>query len=405
MDRIGGVILAAGRGERMGARLNKAWLPLGDRPLLLHSVLVFEAAPLVDAYVVVAPPEEAAFCRVLLEPYGLRKLAAVTPGGAVRQESAAAGVRALPGDCGLVAVHDAARPLLSAELLEGALRRARDLAGPGVVVAVPVRDTVKMVAGDGRITGTPDRSGLWAAQTPQIFRRGVLLRAYEAAERDGFQGTDDASLVERLGLPVEVYRGSHTNFKVTTPEDLRIARVILEQGAASGAGAPAPADGRSRTGLRAGIGYDVHRFDPARPLLLGGVEIPGAPGLAGHSDADAALHALMDACLGAAGMRDIGHHFPPGDPCWKDAPSLALLACVRSSLAAAGYAVCQVDLVIAAEAPRLAPYLDEMRQRIGAVLGIQESAVGIKATTAEGLGFVGRKEGVAAWAIATIIKT
>jgi len=414
-DRVGGVILAAGRGERMGAHLNKAWLPLGDRPLLLHSILVFEAAPLVDAYVVVAPPEEMAFCRVLLEPYNLKKLAAVVPGGAARQESAAAGVRALPEDCGLVAIHDAARPLLSAELLEGALRRARELAGPagdgrtpdgtGVVVAVPARDTIKMVERDGSIAGTPDRSGLWIAQTPQIFRRRVLLQAYEAAEQDGFQGTDDASLLERLHLPVEVYQGSYTNFKVTTPEDLRIARVLLEQGAASGEAAPAGqrvADGRSPAGLRAGIGYDVHRFDPDRSLLLGGVEIPGAPGLAGHSDADAALHALMDACLGAAGLPDIGHHFPPGDPRWKDAPSLALLACVRNILAAAGHAVGQVDLVIAAEAPRLAPYLDQMRQRIAAVLGIPASAVGIKATTAEGMGFVGRQEGIAAWAIATL---
>ena len=154
--------------------------------------------------------------------------------------------------------------------------------------------------------------------------------------------------------------------------------------------------------MRVGIGYDVHPFDPGRTLVLGGVEIPDGPGLAGHSDADAALHALMDACLGAAGLRDIGHHFPPGDPRWQDAPSLALLAGVRSILAAAGYVVCQVDLVIAAEAPRLAPHIEAMQQRIGAVLGIPAGNVGIKATTAEGLGFVGRREGIAAWAVATV---
>ncbi len=454
MDKVGGVILAAGRGERMGAPVNKAFLPLGDRPLLLHSIITFEAAAVVDAYIVVAPPEETAFCRALLAPYGLQKLVAVVPGGLSRQASAAAGVQALSEEFGLVAVHDAARPLLSVELLEGAVKRAAaagrpDLPvgrqGAAVVVAVPVKDTVKMVDSSGIVRETPVRDGLWIAQTPQVFQRDLLLRAYAEAERDGFSGTDDASLVERLGVSVEVYRGSYDNFKVTTPEDLRIAQAILgrragrglvhdwptptgwwgahnvryahnQDGAAPGSPAPDAAawDGPDTTGsldsspvapaapLRVGIGYDVHHFDSGRPLFLGGVKIPGSPGLAGHSDADAALHALMDACLGAAGLRDIGHHFPPGDPQWKDAPSLALLADVRSILAAAGYMVSQVDLVIAAETPRLAPYIEAMQQRIGAVLGILPGNVGIKATTTEGLGFVGRKEGIAAWAVATI---
>jgi 2-C-methyl-D-erythritol 4-phosphate cytidylyltransferase/2-C-methyl-D-erythritol 2,4-cyclodiphosphate synthase len=431
LDKIGGVILAAGRGERMGASLNKAFLPLGDRPLLLHSIATFEAASLVDAYIVVASPEEIAFCRVLLAPYSLQKLVAVVPGGLSRQESAAAGVRALPEEFGLVAVHDAARPLLSVELLEGAVKRAAAAGYPdlrvrcpevAVVVAVPVKDTIKMVDSTGLIRETPVRDGLWTAQTPQIFQRDLLLRAYAEAERDGFSGTDDASLVERLGVPVAVYLGSDDNFKVTTPEDLRIAQMILGQRsrqagllspapAAPGSGAaspvlrPAATPGRPLVGacVRMGIGYDVHPFDPGRSLVLGGVEIPEGPGLAGHSDADVALHALMDACLGAAGLRDIGHHFPPGDRRWKDAPSLALLADVRSILAAAGYLVSQVDLVIAAEAPRLAPFIDMMQRQVGAVLGILPGNVGIKATTSEGLGFVGRKEGICAWAVATIV--
>jgi 2-C-methyl-D-erythritol 4-phosphate cytidylyltransferase/2-C-methyl-D-erythritol 2,4-cyclodiphosphate synthase len=368
LDKVGGVILAAGRGERMGAPLNKAFLPLGDRPLLLHSIITFEAASVVDAYVVVAPPDEVAFCRVLLAPYGLQKLMAVAPGGGVRQSSAAAGVRALP-DFDLVAVHDAARPLLSVGLLEGAVRRAAAAGCPGaLVVAVPVKDTVKVVDSSGMVRETPARDGLWIAQTPQVFRRDLLLRAYDEAERSGFAGTDDASLVERLGVPVEIFQGSYDNFKVTTPEDLRIARAILEAKGTS----PCFQGGAS---VRVGIGYDVHPFEAGRPLMLGGVEIPAGPGLAGHSDADAALHALMDACLGAAGLRDIGHLFPPGDPQWKDAPSLALLAGVRSKLADAGYTICQVDLVIAAETPRLAPYMDSMQQRIAALQGIAAWAV------------------------------
>ena len=423
MDKVGGVILAAGRGERMGAPLNKAFLPLGDRPLLLHSIFTVEAAAVVDAYLVAVYPDEVAFCRALLAPYGLQKLVAVIPGGSSRQESAAAGVRALR-DFGLVAVHDAARPFLSVELLEGAVRRAAAAGSPdlragrqgaAVVVAVPLKDTVKMVDSSGTVRETPARDGLWIAQTPQVFQRDLLLRAYAEAERDGFTGTDDACLVERLGVPVAVYRGSDDNFKVTTPEDLRIARAILEQrsqpdflapDAIARGGGKAPVSPVAQVApappFRVGIGYDVHRFDPGRTLFLGGVEIPEGPGLAGHSDADAALHALMDACLGAAGLRDIGHHFPPGDQQWKDAPSLALLADVRSILAASGYLVCQVDLAIAAETPRLAPYIDAMQQRIAAVLGILPGKVGIKATTNEGLGFIGRREGIAAWAVATI---
>ncbi len=431
MDKVGGVIVAAGRGERMGAPINKAFLPLGGRPLFLHSVLTFEAAPAVDTYVVVSHPEDAAFCRALLAPYGLRKLVAVVDGGAIRQESAAAGVRSLPDVCCLVAVHDAARPLLSLELLQGAVERARDgsrssspgtgpaTLGAALVVAVPAKETIKLVDESGQVRDTPDRRRLWAAQTPQIFRRDLLLRAYAEAERDGFVGTDDASLVERLGAPVEVYQGEYGNIKVTTPEDWRMAQALLEQRAlvvpvsaergfvpaAAAVAAPGSvASGLARpASVRVGIGYDVHPFDSGRPLFLGGVEIPEGPGLAGHSDADVALHALMDACLGAAGLRDIGQHFPPGDPRWKDAPSLALLASVRSMLEAAGYTVNQVDLAIAAETPRLAPYVERMQQRIGVVLGIPPGNVGIKATTSEGLGFVGRKEGIAVWAIATVV--
>jgi 2-C-methyl-D-erythritol 2,4-cyclodiphosphate synthase len=383
----------------------------------------FEAAAAMAAYVVVAHPAEAAFCRALLATYGLKKLAGVVAGGGVRQESAAAGVRALPDDCSLVAVHDAARPLLTPELLEEALETAGRLQeasgypvarpdghpgyhpGAALVMAVPARETIKLVDSNGLVRDTPARSEVWVAQTPQIFQRELLLQAYAAAERDGFEGTDDASLVERLGITVAVCRGSYDNIKVTTPEDLRTAAAILERRRSLGRQENRPfASLASPPAVRVGIGYDVHACSPDRPLMLGGVEIPDAPGLAGHSDADAALHALMDACLGAAGLPDIGHLFPPGDRLWQDAPSLALLATVRSRLADAGCTVCQADLVIAAEAPRLAPYIEMMRQRIAAVLGIPPGSVGIKATTGEGLGFIGRREGIAAWAVATVLQ-
>lgn len=388
--------MAAGRGERMGAPVNKVYLPLGDRPVICYSIAVFEESPLISCYVVVARPEEISFCRTLLAYLNPKKLAAVVPGGERRQDSVLAGLRALPGDCALVAVHDGARPLLQREVLEGALHRAG--ASGAVVVGVPVKDTIKLCDDQGRVAATPERRRLWQAQTPQVFGRQLLERAY-AAFGDGAV-TDDASMVERLGVAVELFPGGYDNLKVTTTEDLALAEALLSL--KSGCGSRRESE-RARVAVRTGIGYDVHPFDPGRKLVLGGVEIPGAQGLAGHSDADVLLHALMDACLGGAGLRDIGQYFPPSDERWRDASSLALLAVVRMLLVEAGFRVVQVDLVVAAERPRLADHIPSMKERIGAVLGLSAGLVGIKATTSEGLGFVGRGEGIAAWAVANLV--
>jgi 2-C-methyl-D-erythritol 4-phosphate cytidylyltransferase/2-C-methyl-D-erythritol 2,4-cyclodiphosphate synthase len=395
LARTAGIIVAAGRGERMGSSLNKVYLPIGDRPILLHSIEAFEASIDLDLYVVVTSPAEVNFCRTLLSSYNLLKLADIVPGGAVRQDSVAAGLSALPPDCELVAIHDGARPLITAQVLSGAIRRAAWCGA--VVVSVPVKDTIKVVGDEQLISSTPVREALWSAQTPQVFNRLLLERAHREADLDGFTGTDDASLVERLGLPVEVYQGQYDNIKVTTQDDLLVASTLLER--RQDRQMPKAHDRWPRTGF----GYDVHQFAEGRPLKLGGVEIPGAQGLAGHSDADVALHALMDACLGAAGLDDIGHYFPPADECWRDADSLALLTVVRDKVAATEFLVYQVDVVIAAERPHLAPYLDRMKERIGSVLGIPTTATGIQATTSENLGFVGRGEGMASWAVATLI--
>lgn len=394
MDNVGGIIVAAGRGERVGSPLNKVYLPLGDSPVLLHSVRLFERSSLISTYVVVAAQGEISFCKTLLASCRPAKLAGVVSGGATRQESVSHGVRALPADCTLVVVHDGARPLLSLSVLEGAVRHACSCGA--VVVGVPVKDTIKVVDQDV-VKTTPDRSSLWIAQTPQIFRRSLLCEALEMSASCSFQGTDDSSLVERLGVPVEIYRGEYENIKITTPEDLVIAETIM-------AGADGSCELKSQPSgvIRTGIGYDVHPFCDGRLLVLGGIEIPGEVGLDGHSDADVVLHALIDACLGAAGLPDLGHYFPPSDPQWKNASSLALLAIVNCLLNEEGYSVENVDLVIAAERPRLSPYLQGMRDLIAVVLNLSPGAVGLKATTSEGLGFVGREEGIAAWAVATI---
>ncbi len=389
MARTGGIIVAAGRGERMGAPVGKVYLPLGERPVLLHVVDVFERAPSIACYVVVVRPEEERLCNTLLAARAPAKLVAVVPGGETRQDSVAAGLAALPGECEFVAVHDGARPLLSLTVLEGAVRRAWEVGA--VVVGVPARETVKILGENGTIAATPERGRLWIAQTPQVFRRDLLARALAEAARDGFRGTDDSSLVERLGVPVAVFEGEPTNLKLTYPEDLLAAGALL-----------AAREGKTAPGFAVGIGYDVHPFAPGRPLVLGGVEIPEGPGLAGHSDADVLLHAVIDACLGAAGLGDIGTYFPPAEERWREAASLGLLAHARSLLAAAGFAVAQVDAVVAAEVPRLAPYVNLMKERIAVVLGIPAARVGVKATTTEGLGFVGRREGIAAWAVALL---
>lgn len=393
MDRVGGIVVAAGRGNRMGSPLNKVYLPLGEEPVILRCLRVFEESSLINSYVVVANHGDLSFCRTLLNSYSLTKLSEVVTGGETRQESVAAGLKALPKECRLVAVHDAARPLLEQKVLEGAIRQAADAGA--VVVAVPVKDTIK-VAEQGNIKGTPERSSLWIAQTPQVFQRTLLTNALEEARAVGFEGTDDSSLVERLGHAVTIYQGSYENIKITTPEDLVIARALLGLDTLDSNGR------KEHLSSRTGLGYDVHPFCQGRPLYLGGVEIPEGSGLAGHSDGDVLLHALADACLGAAGLHDIGHYFPPPDARWEGASSLALLGIVRGILAKEGYYVHQVDITVAAEKPRLSAYLEEIRRRIAAVLGIAPAAIGLKATTTEGLGFVGRGEGIACWAIASV---
>ena len=375
----------------MGSPLNKVYLPLGDDPVIVHSLRVFENSSMVNSYVIAAAEAELAYCRTLLSSYSLPKLAGIVAGGSIRQESVAAGLKALPEDCDLVVVHDGARPLLTKEVLEGGLQRAQ--LSEAVVVAVPAKDTIKVVDGE-RIKATPERSSLWLAQTPQIFRRKLLQEALDAARESGYQGTDDASLVERLGHPVDIYPGSPNNIKITTPEDINIARALMGM----------PVTESQEPLFRTGLGYDVHPFQQGRPLYLGGVRIAEETGLMGHSDGDVLLHALIDACLGAAALPDIGHYFPPSDPCWEGASSLALLQITQRLLASEGYRLVQIDLVVAAQKPRLAPYIEQIRSLIAAVLGIPTTAVGLKATTTEGLGFVGRGEGIACWAVATVQK-
>lgn len=377
------VVVAAGRGVRMGAAVNKVLLPLCGELVIRHAVRAFCEADEIDGVVVVASADETEQMRAAL--CGLEKVCAIVPGGSTRQESVKNGLDALPKEARIALVHDGARPLISRELIARCIRQTEDCGS--AVVCTPVTDTVK-VEKDGCVVCTLDRSQLRAVQTPQCFFAGELKAAYEAAARDGVSVTDDASVMEHAGHSVHLLESSEVNFKLTTPEDLRRAEDII-------------GERKFMQRLpRTGFGYDVHKLVSGRRLILCGKEIPWEKGLDGHSDADVAVHALMDALLGAACLGDIGRLYPDNDPAFEGADSMKLLADVLRRVKDAGYAVVHADVTIVAQKPKLMPYMDEMRRNLGnAMAGAQ---VNVKATTTERLGFEGRGEGISAQAVATI---
>jgi 2-C-methyl-D-erythritol 4-phosphate cytidylyltransferase/2-C-methyl-D-erythritol 2,4-cyclodiphosphate synthase len=382
------VIVGAGRGERLGRTVPKAFIPLAGTPMLLHAAQRVGQSPLVDRIIVVVAAPDVERARTLLADRGLHKVTSVVPGQAHRQESVFAGLSQV-GDAPISVVHDAARPLVTPEVVTAVIQAASETGAASA--GVPVRETVKLTDG-ADATETVDRDRLWVAHTPQAFRTELLRTAHQRAQTDGFYGTDDAMLVERLGHRIRMVVDSPQNLKVTVPADLELAEIYLGQ------------SGSALT-VQTGIGYDAHRLALGRPLRLGGVEIPFPRGLSGHSDADVLVHAIMDAVLGASGLGDIGLHFPPDDPAYQDADSLVLLRRVTALAAGAGWRIRHVDAVVLAEAPRLAPYLAQMRQRLAAAMEVEPATVSIKATTMEGLGAIGRGEGIAAQAVATLIGT
>lgn len=364
------IVVAGGSGRRFGGP--KQYEQLGDRRVLDWALAAARDAG--DGVVAVLPADDAA------REGGVA-------GGATRSESVRAGLAAVPPEATIVCVHDGARPFadtaLFARVIE-AVHMGADAAIPGT----PVADTIKQVAADGAVVGTPVRDSLRAVQTPQAFRASVL----RAAHAGGGEATDDAALVEAAGGRVVVVDGDARNRKITDPADLRWAR---EQVAGQA--------GSEMSTTRVGQGFDIHRFsdDPARPLVLGGVVFPDQPGLHGHSDADAVAHAVTDALLGAAGLGDIGEHFPDTDPRWKGADSIELLRHAASLVRDAGWEVGNVDCAVVCEAPKLAPRKAEMQQRLSDAAG---GTVTVKGRRAEGLGALGRQEGIAVWAVAVITR-
>ena len=369
------IVVAAGSGSRAGG--DKQWRVVGGRPVVRWSVEALLKAGADSVVVVVTPGAEPRAAEALTGLAGWRTVA----GGATRAASVQAGLAALDvADDAPVLIHDAARPFLSASVINHLLDALSDADGavPGLLVA----DSLRRGA-DDLMVGSIDREGLWRAQTPQAFRLNTIRDAY-AAWRDTDAPTDEAAVVERVGGRVRLVEGDARLMKLTYPEDFAMAEALLPKT------------------LRIGQGYDVHRWGPGTSVWLCGVEIPHDQTLIGHSDADAGLHALTDAILGAIAEGDIGDHFPPSDPKWKGASSDRFLAHAAERVTARGGRIVNVDVTLICEQPKVKPHRLAMRERLAELLNLPLDAVSVKATTTEALGFTGRGEGLAAQAVASV---
>ena len=384
MAGIAAVIVAAGRGLRAGADMPKQFRQIGGAPMIRRSLLMFVEHAKVGAVQTVIHQDDVAMFQSSVA--GLDVLPPVF-GGATRQNSVRAGLEALaPRQPDIVLIHDAARPYASAALVSRAIAAAER--SGAAIPALPVTDTVKTVDADGLVDKTLDRNALRLVQTPQSFAFPALLEAHRraaAAGRNDF--TDDAALAEWAGLKVSVFEGEPGNIKITNAGDF--VRAEAMQFAALG-------------DLRTGTGIDVHAFGPGDHVTLGGIRIAHDRSLVGHSDADVALHALTDAILGSLAEGDIGAHFPPSDPQWRNASSDRFLAFAVERVSARGGRIGHLDLTLVCEAPRIGTHRDAMRAKIAALAGIAIARVAVKATTSEKLGFTGRGEGIAAYATATV---
>ncbi len=375
----------------MGLSVPKQFYALEGKPIVAWTLERVLELDFIHGVVLAVPPNTRADLPRWIQPRPSPRPVTVVSGGRERQESVRNALAALPASCEWVIVHDGVRPFASPRLFRRTWEAARE--SGAAICACPALDTVKMVR-QNQVVRTLNRKEIRLVQTPQVFRRDLLAEAYRRADQEGWEATDEATLLERCGFPVRVVDGERTNLKITVPEDLQLARSII----CDGPELSAPPHRRDTT-MRIGMGYDVHRFVSGRPLVLGGIEIPHDRGLLGHSDADVLIHALCDALLGAAALGDLGRHFPDTDPEFEGISSRILLDRTRDLLRKAGLRVANADVTVVAQRPKLAPFIPEMRRNLAAILKVPEDAVSVKATTTEGLGYTGREEGIAAYAV------
>jgi len=388
---VAALIVAAGRGARASTDGSqpKQYCEIGGAPMLSRTLSVFAAHPRVQQILVVIHPDDVALYGDASAPFAPDILPSVT-GGARRQDSVRLGLEALAENApDRVLIHDAARPFVDEALVTRVIDALEQ--SPGALPCLPVTDTLKREEA-GRVAGTVSRDGLFRAQTPQGFHFDAILSAHRAAAQDStLEFTDDTSVAEWFGIDVAIVDGSELNRKLTTAEDLMIADRMMRQ-------STAPVGT-----TRVGSGYDVHRLGPGDEVMLCGVRIPHTKTLLGHSDADVGLHALTDALLGTIADGDIGAHFPPSDARWRGASSDRFLRDAGDRIAALGGRIVHADITLICETPKIGPHRDAMRGSVADILGLDLSQVSVKATTNEQLGFVGREEGIAAMATATVV--
>ena len=384
------LVVAAGRGLRFGATRPKQYLNCAGRPLIAHTLEALSVAwPFSAVKVVIHADDRALYDDALAHLAAAARAALGTPaiGGPTRQQSVLAGLEALaPAQADIVLIHDAARPFPTPELVARAVQAAisHGAAAPGTRVS----DTIKQVDPEGRVLATPPRASLRAVQTPQAFSFPLILAAHRRAAAAGVGDlTDDIAVAEWAGAPAYVFEGDPANLKVTTMQDMNATEARLMGNASE---------------TRVGQGFDVHAFAPGDHVWLCGVKVPHTQALSGHSDADVGLHALADAIYGALAEGDIGAHFPPSDPQWKGAASKVFLVHAAERVRARGGFLVHLDATLVCEAPKIGPYREAMRARIAEITGVDMARVAVKATTTEGLGFTGRREGIACLATATV---
>lgn len=370
------LIVAAGRGVRAGGATPKQWQMLAGGTVASHVITSFERHPRVDRLMLVVHPDDKADA-----PWADQTVADVVTGADTRQGSVLAGLCALEGQCERVLIHDAARPCLSALVIDRVLDGLEH--APAAAPALPVVDALWQGA-DGRVQGIQDRSGLYRAQTPQGFELAAILAAHRAFEG---QAADDVEIARAAGMDVAIVQGDENNLKITTPGDFARAEQILG----------------GNMDIRLGNGFDVHRFGPGSFVTICGVNVPHERGLQGHSDADVGMHAVTDAIYGALAEGDIGQHFPPTDPQWKGADSTVFLRHAVKRAEARGYRINQIDCTLVCETPKIGPHAIRMRGVMADIMGLGDDQVSVKATTSERLGFTGRGEGIAAIATATLV--
>ena len=379
-SKVAVIIAAAGQGKRLGAPVPKQYLKIGGEYVIAKTIKAFEDIDEVDYIFVVTNDEYRKVCADIVEAKGFGKVEGIIAGGSRRQDSvfnALQEINARKPGVSMVLIHDGARPFIGRDVILNVLEETER--NGAAVACVAMKNSVRRMEQGGSTSVSVDRADYYSVQTPQGFRKSMLIEAYDKAYDESFIGTDDASIVEWAGYDISIVDGDYGNIKITTREDLPMEN-------------------------RVGTGFDVHPFAEERKLILGGVDIPYDRGLLGHSDADVLVHAVMDALLGAAALGDIGKHFPDSEEEYKDADSLVLLAKVRKMLEENFYNIGNIDVTLIAEKPKISPYIDEMRSNIATTLEIDRSRVNIKGTTTEILGFTGREEGVACEAVCSIYR-